>query len=215
MTKEKFKKEIIEWIFCFVIAYIIYLFINYFVGTISGVKQVSMKPTVNDGEKVLISRTIFNKKELKRGDIITFISPDYENNNVITSQVKTIENEEAIAKYIDRNYIDSFFYYFIGYGKRSFIKRVIGLPGDHIKIDLNGNVYINNNLLDEPYLKDVKTTITGNYTDVIVPKNSIFVMGDNRVQSMDSRSFGCIPFDKIDGYVISRVWPLDKMGNIK
>jgi signal peptidase I len=215
MTKEKFKKEIIEWIFCFVIAYIIYLFINYFIGTISGVKQVSMKPTVNDGERVLISRTIFNKKELKRGDIITFISPDYENNNIIAKEIKTIEKEDAIAKYIDRNYIDSFFYYFIGYGKRSFIKRVIGVPGDHIKIDLEGNVYLNENILEEPYLKDVKTTINGNFTDVIVPENSVFVMGDNRLQSMDSRSFGCIPLDKIDGYVISRVWPLDKIENIK
>ncbi len=66
----KVKKEIWEWIVCFVVAYVIYLVLNYFIGTISGVKQVSMYPTVKEGEKVVISRRILWNKEIKREDVV-------------------------------------------------------------------------------------------------------------------------------------------------
>ncbi|MDD2376026.1 MAG: signal peptidase I [Clostridia bacterium] len=213
--KENIKKEIIEWFFCFVVAYTIYLFINYFIGTISGVKQISMKPTANDGEKVLIQRTVFGKKDLKHGDIITFIAPSESVNKKVIEENKVLTGDEAVANYDEHLGIESFSFNFMGIGKKSYIKRVIGVAGDHIVISEYGKVYRNDDLIDEPYLKDGSTSRNGAYVDIIVPEETIFAMGDNRLQSMDSRSFGCIPISKIDGYVLSRVWPLNKIGNLK
>lgn len=214
-SKEKIKKEIIEWVFCFIVAYLLYLLLNYFVGTISGVKQISMKPTANEGEKVLIQRTVFGKKELKHGDIITFFAPSTNVSKTEIEPGKVLEGNEAIANYDEHLGLEAFTYNFMGISKRSYIKRVIGIAGDHIVINEDGTVYRNNEKLEESYLKDGTTSRNGAYVDIIVPENSVFAMGDNRLQSMDSRSFGCVPLSKIDGYVISRIWPLNKIGELK
>lgn len=214
-SKEKIKKEIIEWVFCFIVAYIIYLFLNYFIGTVSGVKQISMKPTANEGEKVLIQRTVFGKKEIKHGDIITFIAPSQNINKLVLEENTVLEGNDAIANYDERLGVEAFTFNFMGIGKKSYIKRVIGIAGDHIVINEDGTVTRNGELLNEPYLKDGTTSRNGAYVNVIVPEGSVFAMGDNRLQSMDSRSFGCVPISQIDGYVISRVWPLNKIGELK
>ncbi len=198
-------REIIEWIICFIIAYILYLNINYFIGTVSGVRQVSMLPTAKEGERVLIQRNTIFKKELKYGDIITFEAP---NSN---------EDENSynlVAQYENYTGINKFLYGFVGIGKLTYIKRVIGLPGDHIVITANGDVYRNNEKLEEDYLNDDTTNIIGSYCDIVVPEDTVYVMGDNRLQSKDSRVLGCIPISKINGYVIGRVWPLNKIGGL-
>ena len=215
INKKAIKKEIIEWAFCFIIAYVIYLFINFFIGTVSSVKQVSMIPTANEGEKVIIQRTIFNKKVLKYGDIITFSAPDVVANNTLkANSIETLKDEKAIANYVKRNSFEDFIYDFMGIGKKSYIKRVIGLSGDHIVVKSDGLVYRNDIALIEKYLNDGTTSQSGSYIDVIVPDNTVFVMGDNRLQSMDSRSFGSIPMSKVEGYVIYRIWPFNKVGNL-
>lgn len=214
-SKEKIKKEIIEWVFCFIVAYVIYLFLNYFIGTVSGVKQISMKPTANEGEKVLIQRTVFSKKEIKHGDIITFIAPSQNISKLSLEENTVLEGNDAIANYDEHLGVEAFTFNFMGIGKKSYIKRVIGIPGDHIVINEDGTVTRNGELLNEPYLKDGTTSRNGAYVNVIVPEGAVFAMGDNRLQSMDSRSFGCVPVSQIDGYVISRVWPLNKMGELK
>ena len=101
-------------------------------------------------------------------------------------------------------------------GKDSYIKRVIGLPGEHVKIE-NGKVYINGEELEEDYLQEnvVTDSLSGVYTDIVVPEGCIFVMGDNRQQSTDSRRFGCIPLERIEGKVLFRFWPFDLFGKVK
>jgi len=77
-------------------------------------------------------------------------------------------------------------------------------------------VYLNEKLLEEPYLDEGVTTINaGQYIDVIVPENCVFVMGDNREHSTDSRSFGCIPIEKIESRVGIRFWPFSKFGKVE
>lgn len=213
--KERIKKEIMEWIFCFIVAYIIYLLLNYFVGTVSGVKQISMKPTANEGERLLIQRTVLTKKNINRGDIVTFIAPSLNVGKTTIEEDSIIEGIDAIANYDEHLGIESFTFNFMSIGKKSYIKRVIGIAGDHIYIALDGMVYRNDELIVEEYLKDGTTNRNGAYIDVIVPDNAVFVMGDNRLHSMDSRCFGCVPIDQIDGYVITRVWPFNKMGSLK
>lgn len=199
-------KEIAEWVICFIIAYILYLLLNYFLGTVSGVKQVSMLPTAKEGERLLIQRPTIFKKELDYGDIITFEAPLEDN---VDS-----EEDDVVADYEEHKGINSFMYNFIGIGKMSYIKRVIGLPGDHIVIADDGFVYRNEERLNEEYLKDGLTNQAGIYIDLVVPEDSVFVMGDNRLESKDSRYFGCIPVSKVNGYVLCRIWPLNKIGKL-
>ncbi len=88
---------------------------------------------------------------------------------------------------------------------RDFIKRVIAVAGDEVRVDNNG-VYVNGNLLDEPYIMEAAR---GNYGPVTVPVDTVFAMGDNRNNSMDSRhpSVGFIPLDLLKGRAILVFWP--------
>jgi signal peptidase I len=101
---------------------------------------------------------------------------------------------------------------------RDFIKRVIALPGEKLLIR-DGVIYINGHKLDEPYLPEAWTQDTNPQPwslgdGALVPQNSYFVMGDNRNRSQDSRFFGPITRDRIDGRAWFRIWPLSHFGNI-
>ncbi len=96
-----------------------------------------------------------------------------------------------------------------------YIKRVIALPGERLLIK-DGHVYINGHLLEEPYLPEAWTVGTdyGGPNGTVIPANEYFVMGDNRNRSQDSRVFGPINRDRIDGKAWFRIWPLGHFGNI-
>jgi signal peptidase I len=96
-----------------------------------------------------------------------------------------------------------------------YIKRVIGLPGERILIR-NAKIYINGHQLIEPYLPEVWVTNVnwGGPSGELIPPNDYFVLGDNRNRSQDSRVFGFISRDRIDGRAWFRIWPLAHFGNI-
>lgn len=103
---------------------------------------------------------------------------------------------------------------------KDFIKRIIALPGETLLIR-DGVVYINGHRLDEPYLPEAWTYMNTWPSDQtlypngqVIPPNQYFVMGDNRNRSQDSRVFGPIGRDRIDGRAWFRIWPLDHFGNI-
>lgn len=96
---------------------------------------------------------------------------------------------------------------------KSFIKRVIGLAGDHVQID-NGRVYVNGQLLDEDYVPSAYED-ERSYSEVVVPANSYFVLGDHRSLSNDSRDFGSVNQSYIYGKAVFGYWPMDKMGRVR
>jgi signal peptidase I len=95
-----------------------------------------------------------------------------------------------------------------GGGPIPLIKRVVGLPGERVTV-AQGKVYIDGKLLDEPYLAQ---DTEGASRSWIVPPLNIFVMGDNRNNSRDSRYFGPIPLDSVLGHAVFRYWPLNNAG---
>lgn len=103
------------------------------------------------------------------------------------------------------------------YDNRILIKRVIAGPGDWVDIDEDGRVFVNDEELYEPYLVE---RALGNCDITLpyqVPESRIFVMGDHRSVSVDSRSsaLGCVGYDQVVGRLALRVWPFDKLGSIR
>lgn len=206
-------KNILEWIYCIIIAVVIAILIKYFVGTPTIVKQTSMWPTLEQNDRLILNRLprTFGKMP-ERGDIITFEAPSNNATGLLASDI-----ENPVAKYDNEptTWWGKFIYDVLEIGKESYIKRVIALPGEHVEIK-EGKVYINGEELDEPYLKDdVITEPTGVLNDFIVPENTVFAMGDNREGSKDCRAFGCIPLEKIESKVVIRFWPLNKFGKVE
>lgn len=200
-------KNILEWIACFVIAIVLALLIRFYIGTPTVVQQPSMYPTLKQGQRLILNRMVRTFHEVpQRGDIITFEAPS---NSYASSVRAEYENEPT-------NIFSSFVYYVLEIGKKSYIKRVIALPGEQVKIE-DGKVYINGELLEENYLQEGVTTDSKNpyLTEFTVPEDCVFAMGDNRAQSSDCRSFGCIPLDKIESKVWIRFWPFDLWGEVE
>ncbi|CDD17862.1 signal peptidase I [Clostridium sp. CAG:798] len=208
-------KDILEWIICIVIAFILALFIRYYIGTPTIVKQKSMYPTLKQDQRLILNRWVRTKKVMpQRGDIITFEAPNIPR----YTSVEEVDLSNPIANYDGRptSVFSKFVYYVLELGKDSYIKRVIALPGEHVEIK-NGKVYINGEELKEDYLTDdvVTEAENGAYTDIVVPENCIFVLGDNRKNSTDSRRFGCIPLNRVESKVWIRFWPFNLFGKVE
>ena len=102
------------------------------------------------------------------------------------------------------------------YNNKILIKRVIAHTGDWVDIDDDGNVYVNNKLLDEPYLQDRALGDCNIELPYQVPESKLFVMGDNRSVSVDSRNtaVGCVAEEQIVGKIVFCVWPLNRLGKV-
>jgi signal peptidase I len=96
---------------------------------------------------------------------------------------------------------------------KSFIKRVIGLAGDHIRID-TGQVFVNGVSLEEDYVPSDYADLRS-YPEIVVPANAYFLLGDHRTMSNDSRDFGAVQQKFIYGKAVFGYWPMDKMGRLR
>jgi signal peptidase I len=96
---------------------------------------------------------------------------------------------------------------------KSYIKRVIGMAGDQIRID-NGQVYVNGKALDETYVPS-EYTDERSYPNIVVPTHCYFVLGDHRSMSNDSRDFGAVNEGFIYGKAVFGYWPMEKLGRVK
>lgn len=217
MTISDKTRDILEWILCIVIAFVLAIVVKYFVGTPTIVSQVSMKPTLMPGQRLILNRWMRTINEMpQRGEIITFEAPS----KVAYSKSPEVDLQNPVAKYEKEptNWWSKFVYYVLEIGKESYIKRVIALPGEHVKIE-NGKVYINGTELEEPYLQpNVVTTVDEKnynyFSEFTVPEGYVFAMGDNRSQSTDCRAFGCVPVEKVESKVWIRFWPLNLFGKV-
>ena len=207
-------KDLLEWIYCIIIAVVLALVFRYYIGTPTIVKMVSMYPTLVQDQRLWLNRWGRTTKTLpERGDIITFEAPSKK-----TYSYTEIDQSNPIAKYEKEpvGFWNKFTYYVLETNKDSYIKRVVGLPGEHVEIK-NGKVYINEKELEEDYLQPgIVTDVVGaGFDDFVVPENCVFAIGDNRNHSTDCRAFGCIPLEKIESKVWIRIWPLNLWGKVE
>lgn len=215
MERKIVLKEIFEWGYCIIIAIALALLVRYYIGTPTIVQQQSMQTTFMPGDRLILSRIIKTANgTYERGDIVTFEAPS---TKLVSSANANFDYPVAEYKDKPEGLWNKFIYYVLEMNKTSYIKRIIAVEGDHLEIK-EGEVYLNGKKLEEKYLDDGVKTNMGQYglfLDVVVPKGYVFVMGDNRDHSTDSRSFGCIPVEKIEGKVWIRFWPFSKFGKVE
>ncbi len=179
--------EITEWIKALAIAGILVFVIRWFLVSPFIVDGPSMQPNFWDRERIIVNKIIYDIREPQRGEVIVFHVPDE---------------------------------------GRDFIKRVIGIPGDTVKVE-GDTLYINGQPVEETYAYEKAHAEGGLYNrndgdfpnnefpDGVVPKGTVFVMGDNRSNSEDSRMIGYIPKDRIVGRADLIFWPIKDFSLVK
>lgn len=180
------RKEAKDWIVSIGIAIVVVLIVNWLIITPYTVQGRSMAPTFEQGDKVLVSKLSKTFSRIQEGDVIVFHEDD----------------------------------------QRDFIKRVIGKPGDTVSYQKD-QLYVNGKKVAEPYLKENKerrksefltenfnvTDIEGAKENKQIPESRYLVLGDNRLNSMDSRNpnVGFVNEDEIVGEVVMRFWPFNRI----
>jgi signal peptidase I len=185
------RRGLAELPFLAVIALVVAFVLKTFVAQAFYIPSGSMEPQLQVGDRVIVSKLAYQLHDPRRGDIIVFPSP--EDHTV---------DDSALPIRVLRGIFEG-----IGLAKPSkeiLIKRVIALPGETVEAR-GGHVYINGLPLVEPYLSSRVTT--SNFGPTTVPKGDIWVMGDNRGDSRDSRFIGPITESSVIGRAIAKVWP--------
>ena len=181
-------RSLVEWVAVIVGALVVALVVKTFLFQAFFIPSASMEPTLEEGDRVLVNKLSYDLHDIRRGDIVVFeLPPDKVGSD----------------------------------GIKDLIKRVIGLPGDVIETR-DGVVYINDRRLDEPYLPEGTLTgdpANGNNPAIerqTIPEGTVFVMGDNRDNSHDSRyaDRGPIPIESVVGRAFVLVWPPGEMGTL-
>ena len=174
------------------IALVVAFVLKTFVAQAFYIPSGSMEPQLNVGDRVIVSKLAYQLHEPRRGDIIVFPSPEDH----------TVDHS-ALPIRIVRGIFEG-----VGLAKPQreiLIKRVVGLPGETVE-GRDGHVYVDGRLLIEPYLPPGVTT--DDFAPTTIPKGNLWVMGDNRGDSKDSRFIGTITESSVIGRAIMKVWPL-------
>ena len=178
---DHWKRSAVEWMLVIIGAVAVALLLKVTTVQAFYIPSGSMEPTLQVGDRVLVNKWSYRVHDVNRGDIMVFTKPPEE-----ASDIKDL------------------------------IKRVVGLPGETLTID-NNHVLINGQMLDEPYLpagtltQPVGTHGCAPANPCVIPEGDVFVMGDHRTNSEDSRYFGPIKESSIVGRAFVRLWPFTRL----
>lgn len=193
--KPKYFKEIVKWVCVIIVAVLTALLLRAYVFEWVIVQGQSMENTLYNNQVLFISKLNYAVDTPQKGDIV--IIQISEGNWDYLSFGKDIPLVRTLLPCK---------------GEVNYIKRVIGLPGDELDIR-DGYIYINGEKQNEPYIKGLTHKQSFEFP-VVVPENKVFVLGDNREYSKDSRQLGFIDIERIKGKAAFRIKPLREFGSI-
>ena len=183
---ERSNRWIVELVGVVVVAIVVAVLLRTFVVATYSIPSGSMEPTLQIGDRIVVDKLSYKLHGVDRSDIVVFSTPP---------------NEDCAGPRV-----------------ADLVKRVIGLPGERISL-ADGRVYIDGRLLPEPWLPEAVQTDTypgpsdASYAlhhAYVIPQGDVYVMGDNRAESCDSRYWGPVPESTIVGKVDLRIWPLGR-----
>ncbi len=185
------------------IAVVVAIVIKLFVVQAFSIPSTSMVPTLLKGDRILVCRVCLRVDDVDRGEVIVFEGPDgaEPDRGVIAGALHWLGETLGVASPAHDD----------------FVKRVVGLAGDTIEIDRTGQLYVNGEAVDEPYL--LQPVPRQDFPPSTVPDGMLFVLGDNRGNSGDSRCgppdcTGLVPVDRVIGVAFLRVWPPSRVGGL-
>jgi signal peptidase I len=171
-----------------------------------------MENTLLVGDRVLVNKIVYDVRTPNRGEVIVFRGTDN------WAPENPAEPAGSLLSRIGRTLGD-----LVGVsrpGEKDFIKRVVGLPGDRVSCcDSEGRVFVNGKAMDEPYVEqnsplevepDPRVCRSRRFDEVVVPAGQLFVMGDHRIVSQDSRCQGTVPIENVIGRAFVIVWPSNR-----
>ena len=196
VKKESIAREVLQWAVTIIGALAIAMFIRSYAFAVTEVRQSSMQDTLVEGQKLIEYKAGYSSPA--RGDVIVF-NLNGKGNGMLEKYVSEWKGLFETLKGVQN--------------QDHLIKRVIGLPGDTVDIK-DGAVYVNDTRLEESYVKGITLPKTVKLP-LKVPEGKIFVLGDNREVSNDSRYFGAINISKVEGKAIFRRWPVNEAGKLE
>jgi signal peptidase I len=181
------------------IAFVLAFLLRTFVLQVFYIPSSSMEPTLQIDDRMVVEKLTYRFREPIRGEVVVFEGDDLgltdPDASVVTRAVRGVGQFLGV----------------VPASARDFVKRVIGLPGDEVLVE-DGQVYVNGEPLDEPY---VVYDDGSDYGPVTVPEGHLFFLGDNRPNSSDSRrSLGFVPRDHVVGRSAVIIWPFDHAGSL-
>lgn len=196
------------------VALVLALLIKAFLVQAFYIPSGSMENTLQVGDRVLVNKLVYRFRDIHRGEIVVFNGLDS-----FTPEIAVSEPTNPLQRVLRA----------VGSalgaapsGERDFIKRVVGIPGDRVLCcDPQGRVVVNDTPLDEPYLYPGDRPSDEAFGPIAVPPGRLWVMGDHRSMSADSRAhladpgIGTVPADKVIGRAFVVVWPPDRIGGLR
>lgn len=192
-----------------VIAVLVSWFVKTYVVRSFFIPSGSMQNTLQVHDRILVNEIAINQSTLNRGDIVVFQDPGGWLDGTVRTEPTLIEQALGVVGLAAPD------------SGNHLIKRIIGLPGDHVVCcDDLGQIAVNGTPLDEPYIRELDRPSSSQPFDVEVPEDSLWVMGDNRNSSSDSRAHmsspgeGFVPIQDVVGKAFLVVWPISHIGFI-
>jgi signal peptidase I len=170
-------------------AFVVAVLIKVFVAQAYYIPSTSMEPQLGVGDRVLVSRLSYRLHEPRRGDVVVFDEPGATGDRG-TPPMRVVRSVLGALG--------------VGTGGDTLVKRVVALPGETVE-GREGRVFVDGRELSEPYL--ARDQVTSAFGPQRVPADQLWVLGDSRENSVDSRSFGPVPLDDLEGRAVLRVWP--------